>query len=122
MSIKSILASALILGCSATMAECVAPEAPSLPDGSSASMQDMIAGQKAVKAFQAENITYMSCVEKLITEAEAKATAGTEEEKAAALAARAQAESVYNAAVSVEEEVAGQFNTEIREYKAANPS
>ena len=27
----------------------------------------------------------------------------------------------YNAAVSAEEDVAGRFNTEIREYKAANP-
>jgi hypothetical protein len=122
MSIKSILAAALILGSSATLAECVAPEAPSLPDGSSATMQDMIAGQKAVKAYQAENISYMSCVEEQIAAAEASSTTGTKEEKAAAEAAKEKAEAIYNSAVSVEEEVAGQFNTEIREYKAANPS
>ena len=38
-----------------------------------------------------------------------------------ATAAYNKAVEMYNAAVSAEEEVAGQFNTEIREYKAANP-
>ena len=44
-----------------------------------------------------------------------------ERERAAAKVAYDKAVETYNAAVSKEEEVAGQFNTEIREYKAANP-
>jgi hypothetical protein len=45
----------------------------------------------------------------------------SDEEKAAAQETYQKGVDAYNAAVSKEEEVAGQFNTEIREYKAANP-
>ena len=122
MSIKSILAFTLILGSSASIAECETPAQPNVPDGGSASMQEMIEGQKSVKSFQAENIAYMACLEKLFTEAEAAGKTGSDEEKAAAMEVYNKALSEYNSAVSAEEEVAGQFNTEIREYKAANPS
>ena len=115
MSIKSVLALTLVLGSSATMAECVNPETPALPDGSSATMQDMIAGQKTVKVFQADNIAYMSGLEKVFNEAEAAGETGTDEEKAAAKATYEKALDQYNSAVSAEEEVAGQFNIEIRE-------
>lgn len=99
--------------------DCTAPELPTIPDGSSASMDDMLAGQKAVKAFQAANLEYMNCLDPHISAAQAKAQAedATEDDMAAIKALEEQ----YNSAVSREEEVAGQFNTEIREYKAANP-
>ena len=58
---------ALVLGSSFSMAgDCTDPVAPTLPDGGTASMEDMLAGQKAVKDFQAANLEYMSCVEKNI--------------------------------------------------------
>ena len=109
---------ALALGStSALAADCTAPEAPTVPDGASATMEDMLAGQKAVKAFQAENIDYMKCLEPAMTAAEAAVKAG---EDGAADVYQASQE-VYNAAVSAEEAVAGEFNTAIRAYKAANP-
>lgn len=101
----------------ALAADCNAPEAPTMPDGASATYEDMIAGQKAVKAFQAANLEYMKCLEPDIATAEAAVQAG---EEGAAEAYQA-AQETYNAAVSAEEAVAGEFNTEIREYKAANP-
>lgn len=121
MNNKLIVALTLVLGSSMVMAECESPESPAIPDGGSATMQDMIAGQKDVKTFQATNIAYMDCVEKLMNEAEATAKKGTDDEKAAAIAIYDKAVTDYNAAVSKEEEVAGKFNTEIREFKAANP-
>ncbi|MEH6580601.1 MAG: hypothetical protein V7754_01605 [Halioglobus sp.] len=121
MNIKSVLTLSLVLGSPLGIAECVGPEAPSLPDGTSSTMQDMIAGQTAVKEFQAANIEYMGCLEKVIAAAEAAGQEGSDEDKAAAEAAFTEANNEYNSAVSKEEEVAGQFNTEIREYKAANP-
>jgi hypothetical protein len=64
----------------------------------------------------------MGCLEKEFTAAEAAVLEGTsDEDKEAAQATYQKAIDAYNAAVSKEEEVAGQFNTEIREYKAANP-
>lgn len=112
---------ALLLASAGSFAECNMPDAPTLPDGGSANMEAMIAGQKAIKAFQAANLDYMACLEKLFTEAESKAesTEGDEHDAAKAIYDKAVAD--YNDAVSLEEELAGQFNTEIREYKAANP-
>ena len=101
--------------------ECCSPAAPTLPDGANASMEEMLAGQKAVKDFQTANLEYMSCLEKDISAAEEATLKAADEEKEAATAAHREALDSYNAAVSKEEEVDGQFNTEIREYKAANP-
>jgi hypothetical protein len=113
---------ALAMGSTYGMAgDCTSPAAPALPDGATASMEDMLAGQKAVKDFQAANLEYMSCLEKDISAAEEATLKAADEEKEAATAAHREALDSYNAAVSKEEEVAGQFNTEIREYKAANP-
>jgi hypothetical protein len=111
----------LALVSSQAFAECTSPEAPTVPDGSTASMEDMLAGQKSVKAFQEANLAYMQCLEEGYTAAEAAAKTGTEEEMAAAQEAYTKGIDAYNNAVSKEEEVAGQFNIEIREYKAANP-
>lgn len=107
---------ALALGSTAAFAaDCEPPAMPSIPDGASSSMEDMLAGQKAVKTFQADNLAYMQCMEPDLAAAEAAAKEGVDgaEEKYRSI------EAAYNAAVSAEEEVAGQFNTEIREYKAA---
>lgn len=118
-------AAILAFGSAAAMADCEAPETPEVPDGATASMDDMLAGQKAVKSFQTANVEYMKCLEGVFTEAEATVkNAGedaSEEDIAAAQKAYSDAVEAYNAAVSNEESVAGQFNTEIREFKAANP-
>ncbi len=111
------LALALALGSASALADdCEAPATPSLPDGASSTMEQMLEGQKAVKAFQAANLDYMKCLEPLLNAATAAEEAG---EEGAAEQSKALTEA-YNSAVSAEEEVAGQFNTEIREYKAAN--
>ncbi len=115
---------ALTLGSSVAMADCTKPDSPQLPEGGKATMEDMLAGQKAVKAFQEANMDYMKCLEALFTEAEETVKAGadlTEEALAEAQKTYTEAVEAYNAAVSTEESVAGQFNTEVREYKAANP-
>lgn len=107
---------ALALGSTATVAaDCERPEKPTIPNGASSSMEEMLEGQKAVKAFQADNLAYMHCLEPELAAAEAAAKEGDE----AAVDQYKAIEADYNAAVSAEEEVAGQFNTEIREYKAA---
>ncbi len=101
--------------------DCKQPAAPELPDGTKSSMEQMLEGQKAVKAFQTANLEYMGCLEKEFTAAEAASKEGSDEEKAAAMEKHGKAVDAYNAAVSKEEEVAGEFNTQIRAYKAANP-
>jgi hypothetical protein len=117
----TVLVAGMVFAAGATAEDCNAPDAPSLPDGGSSTMEQMLEGQKAVKAFQAANLEYMSCLEAKFTAAEEAAKEGSDEEKAAAQAEYTESMDAYNAAVTKEEEVAGQFNTEIREYKAANP-
>lgn len=115
MNIIKLSVFTLILASAAASAEdCVSPGAPVIPDGASSTMSQMIEGQKAVKSFQAANIEYMSCVEARMTAEEAEDS----EEGSKAHAASVEE---FNAAVSAEETVAGQFNIEIRAYKEANP-
>ncbi len=111
----------LILGTNgAIAADCTAPNVPSMPNGTSASMEEMLAGQQAVKAFQTANLEYMSCLDPMI--AAAKDTADGAEATKADMKAVKSLEEKYNAAVSEEEDLAAEFNAQIRAYKEANPS
>lgn len=118
-SIRLLVASLAIASASAMAQDCAVPEVPTLPDGATASYDDMIAGQGAVKAFQAANLEYMNCIEPMIAEAlaAAQAEAASDADKAKVQAL----EEAYNAAVSAEEDLAGEFNSAIRDYKEANP-
>ena len=101
----------------ATTQACDVPVAPPTPDGGSATLEDMIAAQGEVRAFQAANEEYLKCVDDLMAAEKASVAEGDKsaEERFAVAAAD------YNAAVSREEQVAADFNTAIRAYKAANP-
>ena len=122
MKLIKIAALGLFLGSTIALADdCVSPEAPAVPDGTSSTMDQMVAGQKAVKVFQASNIEYMTCLEPGITAAGKQLASATGDAKAAAKADYDEKEAAYNAAVSAEESVAGDFNVAIRAYKAANP-
>lgn len=100
-----------------TAQACDVPVAPPTPDGGSATLEDMITAQGEVKAFQGANEEYLKCVDDLMAAEKASVAEGdkTAEERFALAAAD------YNAAVSREEQVAADFNTAIRAYKAANP-
>lgn len=108
----------LALGSAVSMAEdCTAPAPPQIAEGEDSTLEQMLASQKAVKDFQSANLAYMACLEPMLAAAEAAAKAGEE----GAVEKYQQIQETYNAAVSREEEVAGKFNTEIRDYKTANP-
>ena len=101
--------------------DCTSPERPSMPDGGSASMEQMLEGQKSVKAFQSSNMDYMKCLEERFNMAQKEAEAATDDSvKASAQEVYTEAVEAYNAAVSAEEEVAGDFNVALRAYRAAN--
>lgn len=119
-TLKLIVAALALNSAAAIAADCVAPEAPAVPDGATSNMDQMLAGQQAVKAFVASNLEYMNCLDPMIKSAADAAKADGASD--AAIATVKELESQYNAAVTREEEVAGAFNTAIRAYKAANPS
>ena len=113
------LALMLALSSSALVAEeCSMPDMPTLPDGNSATMEEMIAGQQAVKAFQAAVETFRGCQDTMMETLKTRVAEGDE----AAVADFQAATDAYNASVSLEEKLAEQFNQAIRDFKAANPS
>jgi len=118
-SIKYAAFGLALCGASSFAADCTMPDTPALPDGGSASMEEMLSGQKAIKAFQAANMDYMGCLEEGLAAAESALKNAPDGMKDAAKASYQSALDTYNAAVSMEEEVVGEFNIAIREFKAA---
>lgn len=118
----ALIAAAVLTAPALTAAEdCSAPLRPELPDGATASHDAMLAGQQAVRTFQKANMHYMKCLERAFEAArEPSSRPGMDEgERARARRAYDAATAAYNAAVSAEDEVAGRFNVELREYRAA---
>jgi hypothetical protein len=98
----------LVLGSTASIADdCTAPPSPTPPDGATATMEQMLEGQKAVKAFQAANTDYRAAGDSPGPDLQATLQQLNED---------------YNASVSTEEDVANAFNGALRDFKAANPS
>jgi hypothetical protein len=117
-----VFALGLGLGAQQLQAACNAPPIPAMPDGGSASMEQMLAGQKSVKSFQTSNMDYMHCLEAEFSAAKTRIEAASDPtQRAQAQKQYDQSLEAYNAAVSAEEDVAGAFNVELRKYRAANP-
>lgn len=93
---------------------CEYPTRIEVPDGKTASMDTMVAGQQAVKHYMSAMEEYLDCIDK---ETETLVGSGDEE---AEKEQRAILVSKHNAAVDEMETVADSFNEEVRAYKAAN--
>ena len=89
---------------------CDYPEAVSVPDGRTATQDEMVSGQRQVKAYMAAMEEYLDCLD-------AETNAGGEEptdEQRKILISR------HNAAVDEMETLAAAFNEQVRAFKAAN--
>lgn len=91
-------------------AECTRDAAPAIPDGNTATLEDMQAGQQAIKAYVASANAYLECLD---NEAAAVGEDDTDEAKAARLAD-------YNATVDEQTSVAENFNKAVKAFKARN--
>ncbi len=120
-TIKATLFSLVFSTSAVWAADCTMPETPTMPDGSKASMDDMLKGKAAVSAFQKENATYLNCMNEKIEAAKNALENTDKEQAAAALEKQAMLVDLYNKGVAAEEALAGDFNSAIREYKKANP-
>jgi hypothetical protein len=105
----------------ASYAACSYPKAPSqIPDGKTASKDEMIAAQSQVKQFLADMDVYLKCVD----EENPPAPAGTQLTEAQKKAQDAQERvrvQKHNAAVADEEAIADRFNTQRKAYNEAHP-
>ena len=103
---------------SAAIAECVYPRSPSLiPDGSSATLEQMLRSQRAVKEFDAGITAYQLCIEEEVNAAIKADPTLTENQKTDRLRVLAQKQ---NAAVDEAQALADRLNAQIRIFKERN--
>ncbi|HUO95062.1 MAG TPA: hypothetical protein VMT92_02415 [Steroidobacteraceae bacterium] len=96
----------------ASYAACTYPPAPGqIPDGKTATKEEMIAAQSAVKKFMADMDGYLKCVDEENPPKPAGTPLTDEQKKAQDAAERVRVQK-HNAAVADEESVADRFNTQ----------
>lgn len=105
-----LLAGLTALFLSPSHAACPYPEEASVPDGETATTEEMLAAQTLVKEYMAKMDSYLDCLD------HEEATI-PENQTPAAKALHAQR---HNAAVNAMEGVAAKFNEQIRAYKLVN--
>jgi hypothetical protein len=97
-------------------ADCTAPDAPqNLPDGGSATLQQMLAGKKSVDDFNSATNAYLDCLKKEHQAAlDAAGPAISADDKAKLEKTETDK---HNAAVDRLTTVANRFNEQVRAYK-----
>jgi hypothetical protein len=105
-------------------AACTYPTAPSeIPDGNNATLEQMVAAQKSVKAFDQEINAYTACLKLESDAALAKVDEGSDDgkkkEQQKTELARVQVQK-HNAAVEADEALAQRFNEQLKVFKAKN--
>ena len=96
---------------------CEYPSRASIPSGATATKEEMIAGQRAVKTYVGEMEAYLEC----IVDAEKMVSADLDDLEPEVEQQREEiVNKKYNAAVNEMEMIAAQFNSEVQAYKARN--
>lgn len=117
MKALTVLAAAAALTAGAAYADCPYPPAPDkLPDGASASMQEMLTGQKAVAGYNKAINDYNACIDKELGDAIAKGGDKLKPEQKADM--QRIANQKHNAAIDQLQSVADRFNEQVKIYKA----
>ncbi len=94
---------------------CDYPKRADVPIGATASTEEMLAGQKSVKAYMAAMEEYLACIDTEEENSVATLVDASDDELARREAAITKK---YNAAVTEMELIAARFNEEVRPYKA----
>ena len=112
--IELAIAALLMIAAPVTFA-CDYPERAQVPDGKTATQEEMIAGQQSVKAYMAAMEDYLACID--ATEKDAVAELEDPEKNELQEREKMLAKK-HNAAVEEMEIIAAEFNNEVRAYKA----
>ena len=117
-TIKTAIGCLLLIAAPLTFA-CDYPERPSIPDGSTASKEELLAAKDAVGVFLAGVDEYLSCIEA----SEKEAVAALENPDPEELKRRDEMiNSKFDAANEEKALVGEQFNQQVRAYNAARAS
>ena len=102
-------------------AECIYPEAPgALPDGNTASQEEMVTAMQGLKDYDAAVTAYLSCLEMETSTQIAEAGEELTEEQVTQI--KAIQVKKHNAAVEALETRASQFNEQVRIFKDRDKS
>jgi hypothetical protein len=119
------IAATAALSVGTAYADCSYPPPPDhLPDGNTATLQEMVAAQKAVKEYDKAINAYVACIQLERNDAVAKvATPGekptAEQKKAMDDMERVEVQK-HNAAIDQLQGIADRFNEQVKVYKAKN--
>jgi len=106
-----------VLAAGAAHADCPYPAPPAkLPDGATATLQDMLAGQKAVGEYNKAITDYTGCIDKEVEDAIAKGGDKLKPEQKADM--QRIATQKHNAAIDQLQSVADRFNEQVKVFKA----
>jgi hypothetical protein len=125
MKVLLAIATLAALSASPVYADCSYPPPPDhLPDGNTATLQDMVTAQKAVKDYDKAINAYVACIQLEHDDAVSKiAKPGTkptpEEKKNMDDMERVEIQK-HNAAIDQLQSVADRFNEQVKVYKAKN--
>jgi hypothetical protein len=118
---KALYSIVLIAAVSAgpAYAACTYPNPPAkLPDGATATRDQMLEGKKAVTEFDNAIGAYNTCLQKEADDAIAKLAADDKDRETKKAEIQKMADQKHNAAVEADEQVAQQFNEQLRAYNA----
>ena len=112
---KSIISVGLLIGslgyAQITLADCDYPRMKfDIPNGATAAMEDMIAGQASFKAYNTEMEAYLDCLDSELSKVSKKLDNYKQ--------IQSLSDSKYNAAIDQLTEAANQWNEAVRAYKA----
>ena len=117
MKALTALALTAALSAGAAYADCPYPAAPDkLPDGHSATLEEMVAGQKSVKEYDKAINDYVSCIDKELEARIAKAGDSLKPEQKADM--QKVETQKHNAAIDQLQQVADRFNEQVKVFKA----
>ncbi|MBS0379859.1 MAG: hypothetical protein JSS29_15370 [Proteobacteria bacterium] len=110
------LAGTAALAAATAHADCTYPAAPtSLPDGRTATLEEMLAGQKSIKEYQSAINEYVACIDKDLEDSIAKAGDSLKPQQKTDMQ-KMEAQK-HNAAVDQAQAVADRFNEQVKIYK-----
>ena len=117
------LAAAAVFSAGPAYADCSYPAPPDhLPDGNTATLEEMVAAQKAVKQYDKDINAYVACIQLERNDAVGKIakpgeTPTADQKKAMADMERVEAQK-HNAAIDQLQSVADRFNEQVKVFKA----
>jgi hypothetical protein len=117
-TIKLICSISVLFAAQSALA-CDYPDRVSIPNGTTATKEEMLEGQRGVKTFVANMEVYLACIvdeEKMARAAIEEISPEDEQQREDMLNKK------YNAAVSEMERLAAQFNVEVQAYRAKESS